>query len=441
METLEYYISKNSELYPDKDAIVTSQDKVSYRELWIRVEDRKCELLSSINHINVIRTSQSISFLVEYFASHLANKVAVPIAQDVPNNEYEEIRLSLTNTDIVDTCADILFTTGTTGKNKGTMISHDAIIANAENLIDSQKFSNNVVFVISGPLNHIGSLSKVWPTIIVGGTLIITEGMKNIDAFFSALDYPSSNIATFLVPASIRMLLQFGRDRLSSYANKIEFIETGAAAISQTDMEDLCTVLPNTRLYNTYASTETGIVCTHDFNSGYCVAGCLGLPMKNSSVNISGEGYITTSGRTMMLGYVGDSELTQSIIKDHRCYTQDCGYLDEEGRLHLNGRNSDIINVGGYKVNPLDVENAALSHPDVQDCICIGDSHPVLGTALRLLVKTNANIVLDKKSIAQHLKSRLESYKIPQMYSQVDHVERTYNGKLDRKHYQQQSMS
>lgn len=440
MKTLEYYISKYSNFCPDKDAIVTSQERISYRELWIMIEERKNVLLSSPSQVNVIKTTQSIGFLVEYFASHLANKIAVPLAHDVPDYEYEELKLSLTTADIVENCSDILFTTGTTGKVKGTMISRDAILANADNLIDSQHFSHNVVFVISGPLNHIGSLSKVWPTMIVGGTLIITEGMKDLDAFFKALDYPSSNIATFLVPASIRMLLQFGRDRLSSYANKIEFIETGAAAISQTDMEDLCLVLPNTRLYNTYASTETGIICTHDYNSGYCVAGCLGLPMKNSSVNISDEGYITTSGRTMMLGYVGDYELTQSIIKDHRCYTQDYGYLDEEGRLHLKGRNSDIINVGGYKVNPLDVENAALSHPDVHDCICISDSHPVLGTALRLLVQTNENIVLNKKSIAQHLKSMLESYKIPQMYSQVNHIERTYNGKLDRKHYQHQFM-
>ena len=157
--------------------------------------------------------------------------------------------------------------------------------------------------------------------------------------------------------------------------------------------------------------------------------------MKNSSVNISDDGYITISGRTMMLGYVGDGELTQCIIKDHCCYTQDYGYLDEEGRLHLKGRNSDIINVGGYKVNPLDVENVAMSHPDVSDCICIADKHPVLGTALRLLVVTTNNIALNRKSIALYLKGKLEGYMVPQMYSQVESINRTFNGKLDRKSY------
>ena len=137
----------------------------------------------------------------------------------------------------------------------------------------------------------------------------------------------------------------------------------------------------------------------------------------------------------MMLGYVGDDELTRSIIKEHRCHTQDYGFLDEEGRLHLKGRNSDIINVGGYKVNPLDVENVAMSHPDVRDCICIADQHPVLGTALRLLVVTTHHIPLNKKSIALYLKDRLEGYMVPQMYSQVESIHRTYNGKLDRKSY------
>lgn len=435
MRTLEYYISKYSNLHPDKDAIVSGKDKVSYKELWTRIEERSTSLQCSSEPVNLIKTSQSIEFLVEYFASHLANKVVVPLSPDIPEEDYSNLWQLLTSTNIKDGCSDILYTTGTTGKVKGTMIGIDAILADADNLIDSQKFNSDVVFVISGPLNHIGSLSKVWPTMVVGGTLVITQGMKDLNDFFSALDYPSSTIATFLVPASIRMLLQFGRNRLASYASKIDFIETGASAISQSDMEELCRILPNTRLYNTYASTETGIVCTHDFNAGYCVSGCLGRPMKNSHIHISSDGNISTSGKTTMLGYVGDDVLTQSIIRENRCFTQDYGLLDKEGRLHLKGRNSDIINVGGYKVNPLDVENVAMSHPDVRDCICIADQHPVLGTALRLLVVTVSDKTFDKRSIALFMKEKLEGYMVPQMYSKVEQINRTFNGKLDRKSY------
>ena len=104
----------------------------------------------------------------------------------------------------------------------------------------------------------------------------------------------------------------------------------------------------------------------------------------------------------------------------------------------MQGRDDDIINIGGYKVNPVEVEDSAKSFPTIADCICIADSHPVLGTALRLLVVTADNTPLDKKALGRHLLSALERYKVPQMYSQVAAINRTYNGKLDRKSYRQE---
>lgn len=435
MNSIESFIKAHSVNSPDKDAIVAGNAKVCYRQLWSMIEERYESLRSSMRRINTVRTTQSADFLVEYFASHLAGVIFVPLASDIPAEDFNSINLELSKLDMPDEASEILYTTGTTGKVKGTIIGKEGILANAENLIDAHRYTADNAFIVTGPLNHIGSLSKVWPTMIAGGTLVITEGMKDFEAFFSALSYPSTRLATFLVPASIRMLLQFARKRLAAYADRIDFIETGAAAISQSDMEALCEVLPDTRLYNTYASTETGIICTHDFNAGHCVAGCLGLPMKNSSVYISEDGAISTSGKTTMLGYAGDAGLTRSVIRDGRCHTQDYGYFDEEGRLNLKGRNGDVINVGGYKVNPLDVENAAMSHPDVRDCICVAAAHPVLGTALRLLVATKGDAVLDKRAIALFLRERLEGYMVPQMYAQVDKIARTYNGKLDRKSY------
>lgn len=242
-------------------------------------------------------------------------------------------------------------------------------------------------------------------------------------------------MATFLVPASIRMLLQFGEHQLKLYADKIDFIETGAAPISSDDMTKLCELLPNTRLYNTYASTETGIICTHNYNSNYCVAGCLGRPMKHSKLFISEEGTIVCSGETLMTGYANDEELTRKVLHDGCVYTNDKGFIDSEGRLQLSGREDDIINVGGYKVNPIEVENVVLSLSEISDCICIADKHPVLGVALRLLVVIQDSRSFDKKQLAHILMDKLERYKVPQLYTQVESIKRTYNGKLDRKYY------
>ena len=111
------------------------------------------------------------------------------------------------------------------------------------------------------------------------------------------------------------------------------------------------------------------------------------------------------------------------------------GTLDEEGMLHLSGRASDVINVGGFKVSPIEVEEAAMSSPMVSDCICISASHPVTGHALKLLIVTPPGQTLDKRTLARFLADRLEPYKVPMLYEQVDTIARTYNGKLDRKYY------
>jgi acyl-coenzyme A synthetase/AMP-(fatty) acid ligase len=103
--------------------------------------------------------------------------------------------------------------------------------------------------------------------------------------------------------------------------------------------------------------------------------------------------------------------------------------------LHLFGREDDVINVGGFKVAPTEVEDAALSFPDVKDCICISVDHPITGKALKLLVVTTDNKPLDKRALALYLKTKLETYKIPLLYSQVEKVERTFNGKINRKYY------
>lgn len=435
MMQLEDYLRQWAELRPTKEAIICGKETVTYHELWKQVCMRSNQYKKEEGIAVVIRCSQTIDFLITYFACHLAGKAIVPLESDCKDEKLNTIEQEINTCQIPTNVADILYTTGTTGKQKGIMISYKAIIANAENLINSMEFTGDLLFVISGPLNHIGSLSKIWPTIIVGATLCITPGIKDMNLFLSAFGLSYSHVATFLVPSSIRMLLQFAKKELALLSKKIVFIETGAAPMTQSDMEELCRLLPHTRLYNTYASTETGIICTHNYNSDYCITGCLGKPMRHSSIFITKEGNVACMGDTLMEGYVGDEELTQSVLQNGTLFTSDQGKIDELGRLHLTGRTGDIINIGGYKINPIEVEDAALSFPSVADCICTTTPHPVLGTVLKLYVVPKNNEKLNKKELFVHLQEKLEQYKIPQLYSVVDHIERTYNGKLNRKFY------
>ena len=443
---LEDYLHQNARCYPDKVAVVCGDTSLTYAQLWQEVARRAQDFHP--HEVVCFRSSQDIDFLVTYMAVHLAGGVAAPLEHGMPDTLFERISSAVAHSFTLHSSlpiADILYTTGTTGQSKGVMISHRALIADAENLIAGQGFSHDLVFIINGPLNHIGSLSKIWPCIILGATILIIEGMKDLNAFFRALDTPPSSFllppssklkfATFFVPATIRMILQFAPDRLASYAHKLDFIESGAAPLPQTDMKRLCELLPHTRLYNTYASTETGIIATYNYNDGRCMANCLGRPMPHSKILITLDGLIACQGDTLMSGYVGDPELTATVLRDDTVFTSDVGILDEEGMLHLSGRASDVINVGGFKVSPIEVEEAAMASPMVSDCICISASHPVTGRALKLLVVTPPGQKLDKRTLARYLADRLEPYKVPMLYEQVDTIARTYNGKLDRKFY------
>ena len=443
---LEDYLHQNARCYPDKVAVVCGDTTLTYAQLWQEVARRAQDFHP--HEVVCFRSSQDIDFLVTYMAVHLAGGVAAPLEHGMPDTLFERISSAVANSFTLHSSlpiADILYTTGTTGRSKGVMVSHRALIADAENLIAGQGFSHDLVFIINGPLNHIGSLSKIWPCIILGATILIIEGMKDLNAFFRALDTPPSSFllppssklkfATFFVPATIRMILQFAPDRLASYAHKLDFIESGAAPLPQTDMKRLCELLPHTRLYNTYASTETGIIATYNYNDGRCMANCLGRPMPHSKILITLDGLIACQGDTLMSGYVGDPELTATVLHDDTVFTSDVGILDEEGMLYLSGRASDVINVGGFKVSPIEVEEAAMASPMVSDCICISASHPVTGRALKLLVVTPPGQKLDKRTLARYLADRLEPYKVPMLYEQVDTIARTYNGKLDRKFY------
>lgn len=433
--TLEDAIARHASANPQSIAVESHGVCLTYGELWQAVMDRAASWSGVCSTPLVLRVSQDVDFVVSYLAAHLARRVIVPLEHDVPQERFDQVCSIVNESAIPPEVADILFTTGTTGQSKGTMISHRAIRANAENLAEAQKFSQDLCFVICGPMNHIGSLSKLWPTFLVGGAVRILEGMKDINAFFDAVA-AHTKVGTFLVPANIRILLQFSAHRIADLSHSFDLIETGAAPMSAADMEHISQLLPHTRLYNTYASTETGIICTYDYNHEPCIAGCLGRPMKHSTVTISAEGTVVCHGDTLMTGYVGAEELTRTVLYDNAVHTADLAYLDERGCLRLTGREDDVINLAGFKVAPVEVEDFALAYPNIKDCICIATAHPILGTALRLLVVlSDAEKPFDKRALAQHLKQHLESYKVPTSYEVVSAVRRTYNGKLDRKSY------
>lgn len=436
--TLEESILHYALTTPKKTAVVCGKDSITYSGLWAAILFRAgCLREEGLEPSRpyVYRASQDIDFIITYCAVHQVGAIAVPLEAQAPQDRFDSVKAEVDSCTFSPDIADILYTTGTTGKAKGVMLSTRALEACSDNFISSMPFTSDLLFIISGPLSHIASLFKMHPTLSAGGTICVLDGLKDMNAFFDVFDLPFKQFATFLVPASIRLIMQFSYERLCSLADRISFIETGAAPITHADMEQLAKALPHSHLYNSLGGTEIGCVCTYDFNDGKYMEGCIGRPMKNSTVEVTEDGNIIVSGATVMSGYVGDEENTRKVLKNGKIHGADLGYVDENGMIHLRGRQGDVINVGGYKVDPSEVESAASSFPGVKDCICIAATHPVIGTVLKLLVVLSDGVSLDKKALALHIKESLEPHKVPTYYEAVDRINRTYNGKLDRKSY------
>lgn len=434
--TIEDCLQRNASTIPDKVAVKCSGQSLTYKELWNGIRSKAASASEVQRQIVPFRATRDIDFLLNYFSVHLNGGAAAPLDADCPDEKYRAVCQSFAGVAIPEGCADVLFTTGTTGAPKGVMVGHRAIIANAENLVESQGYNANLTFPVAGPLNHLGSLSKLYPVILTGGTLVLLpDGMKDMQAFFRAIDEAEQTVGLFLVPSQIRMLIRLWGEDLAARRHKIELLETGAAPIALCDMQELCRLLPDSRLFNTYASTETGIIATYDYNDGACIAGCVGPALRHAQIEITSEGRIACKGETLMMGYAGEPELTRRVLKDGRLYTADRGSFDEQGRLRLLGREDDIINIGGYKVSPTEVEDAAKSLPEIQDCVCITADHPVRGKSLKLLIVTNKAEQLSPQQIARYLTGKLEKHKIPAIYEVADKIERTFNGKINRKFY------
>lgn len=419
-------LRRNAATYGTKPAVICQDDVLSHAALLdaVQAEAHRLQTDEGVRPGQLYQfvASQDIAYLVRFLALHVVGAICVPVDALMPLPDYSNTAVS-----------DILFTTGSTSQPKGVLLSFEAVMADAENLIEAHQYTADLTFVICGPIHHFGSWSKVLPTLVAGGTLLLMEGLKDLEALFTALE-SAPRTATFLVPSAIRMIMQLAPDRLASLADHIDFIETGAAPFAACDMEALCKLLPRTRLYNTYASTETGVVCTYPFHLASdedpAREGCVGPTMHHARLRLDEEGRIVVTGPMIMSGYLGiDAPRPTEIV------TSDIGRLDERQRLYIVGRVSDFINVGGLKVAPAEVEAVAVSLPWVKDCICIAHPHPMMGQVPELLVVC-ADEAYDRKALIRHLKEHLEAYKVPLFYRQVDQIRKTFNGKTDRRFYQ-----
>lgn len=472
-----------SEIQPDKLCLADDKARVSYKEYAEMIKKyASCFDKYSLKSGDkvVVEACQTIDYLAIELALQLLGVVFVPVEHNCAAEKivafkdragakviisekplecdgctcltYETVVSEAEDCELyngyslpkIDAVSEILFSTGTTGKEKGIVITHENDIALAENVIYGVEMEKDNVEMIPSPLNHSHGLRRYYANMYNGSTVIILGSVMNVLKFCKNLDEYGVN-SIDLVPAALTVVLKLTKNKLAEYADKIRYIQFGAAPLMEQDKEKICALLPGTRMYNFYGSTESGCTCIYNFNVPNAKKNCIGKPTHNvelvmvdddrNSIQTSFEntGLVATKGGMNMLMYWQDEEETNKVLANGIVYSNDIGYVDEDGDVILLGRKGDVINVGGNKVSPDEIENAAKKMPGIVDCGCVGVDDASKGKVPKLFVQMDKKTPFDMVAIRKFLSDKLEPYKVPVYIVEIEQIPRSFNGKLLRK--------
>jgi len=340
--------------------------------------------------------------------------------------------------------SEILFSTGTTGKEKGIVITYANNIALAENVIHGVEMEKDNVEMIPSPMNHSHGLRRYYANMYNGSTVIILGSVMNVRRFFANLDTYGVN-SIDIVPAALAVVLRLSKEKLSEYSDRIRYIQLGASPLAEQDRQKACRLLPQTRIYNFYGSTESGCTFIYNVNTENSKASCIGKPTYNTAfltvdddrnevkATEANPGLLATSGKMNMLSYWQDEAETAIALKNGIIYSNDICYVDGDGDIILLGRKGDVMNIGGNKVSPEEIENAAKEMDIIEDCGCVPIKDECKGQVPMLFVKIARGSQFDAVAIRKFLSTKLEPFKVPTLICEIDAIPRSFNGKLLRR--------
>lgn len=483
MKSIIEAIYTHKENTPNKLCIVCKDRAINYNDFFMLIK-RNARFLSEEYKIQskdivIAECIQSIEYFILEFSLHLLGAIFVPLEAKCTDNKIIDINkmcnsklIVLKNkrkiesiNNIIDYCemsyqttneienyifpdtnsiSEILFSTGTTGKEKGIVLTHKNDVAVAENIINGVSMKEDNVEIMPLPLNHSHGLRSCYANFLTGGTIVLLDSIANVGFLEESLNKYRVN-SMDLVPAALTVLLKLTRNMLSNYKDQIRYVEFGSAALLEDDKKKIKELLPNSKLLNFYGSTESGRSIVYDFNSKKNKEKCIGQPTCNTELAIIDEddnviesslenpGRIATAGDMNMLCYYKDEEETKKAVFGKYIVSNDLAYIDNEGDVILLGREDDVINIGGKKVSPEEIENIAKQIKEVEDCACIPVNDSRLGQAPKLFVQLRKGNTIDKKAIIDYLYNHMEKFKVPNQVEFIEKIPRTFNGKINRK--------
>lgn len=338
-----------------------------------------------------------------------------------------------------DDLAAILYTSGTTGRSKGAMLTHDNLSSNALVLLEYWRFTSEDVLIHALPVFHAHGLFVATNVALLAGATMIFQARFDADAIVDALPRATSlmGVPTFYT----RLLAHEGltRDR----TRKIRLFVSGSAPL-----------LPETHaawrtrtghvILERYGMTETNMIASNPYESDR-VAGTVGLPLPGVSLRIAepetgrilgrGEiGVIEMKGPNVFKGYWLMPEKTADEFRpDGFFITGDLGKIDERGYVHIVGRAKDLIISGGFNVYPKEIESEIDALPGVLESAVIGLPHPDFGEGVTAVVVPKKGATLTEDAVLKALVERLAKFKVPKRVFFVEELPRNTMGKVQKK--------
>jgi long-chain acyl-CoA synthetase len=335
-----------------------------------------------------------------------------------------------------DDLAVISYTSGTTGRPKGVMLSHANLMFNAENTAQVAPTRNGDVSLAALPLAHLFGLGSGLVVQLFKIRSVILDWFT-VQGVFDAVQGHRITSTAF-VPAMVQLLLADpGFDDVDW--SSLEYAVVGAAPVP-AEMAAEFERRTAARVLEGYGLTETSPTVALQRLDDPSKPGSCGRPVPNVDVAIlnddgspvpAGEhGEVCVRGPNVMLGYRGMSDETAAAIRDGWFHTGDVGALDEDGFLFITDRKKDLIIRGGFNIVPRDVEEVLHAHPAVQEAAAVGVPDPTLGEEVAAFVVLRPGAEATQEELLALCRDRLARYKTPRFVWFVDALPRNAVGKV-----------
>ena len=320
-----------------------------------------------------------------------------------------------------DDPAAILYTSGTTGRPKGVLLSHLGIYTHAMGYVAGHELDYETRFLHVIAMCSVGGWLMVAAVTLGGGTHYFLPRFQPGTLLAAIQRHCITHLR--LVPAALSMLL--AHRRFDDYDLKsVRRMHVGTAPRSPRLIEEARARFPWAQHSYGYGATETTVEVSllapadHDAHPASCGQAAayaeLAIVDAQGATCPSGEvGEVTVRGPGVMLGYWNNPQLTATVLRDGWFHTGDLGYLDAEGFLYVVDRLKDVILTGGYTVYSTEVEGVIAAHPAVAMCAVVGRAEPVRGETIHAIVVPRDGMSLTAHELLSFCKTRLAHFKRP----------------------------